>query len=284
MTPHEKLRKIKQELRLANQTAVVTKVLNEKRDKLDQQLTSMIAELEADMLRIYQQKSKEPQLLTEFNRKKIALNELKKHKQELDDKLDEYDSFSSDIFLELREELISTLLECFPSQKPIYQKLEKFCQESKKTHQILLQLVNIVEKIAQYLDKIIKERAAIKQRGIFSYLWGHNSNLIISASLKEAEKEAKSALSFLSQPAIKEKIEENKLYAEINVVLKDVLLAERKRWGFKSIDPNIHLLNQEIKKQLDSLKKSEEHYQLKLETDFQALQKWIDTMSDIESE
>ena len=283
MTPQEKLRKIKQELRLANQAAVVTKALNEKRDKLEHQLDVMIAELEADVLRMHQQeKQVQSQFLNEFNKKKSVLNELKKYKQELDDKLDEYDSFSSDITLKLQEELTSALLECFPSQKPIYQKIEESLQENKKTHQEVRQLVDSIELIAQHLDEIVQERASVKRRGIFSYLFGRNPNVAITASFKEVEKGAQSTLSLLEQT--KKTAKEEKLYNDIDSALKSLVWATKKRWGFKSIDSTIHPLSQAIKGQLDSLRKLEEYYQLRLEADTQALQKWIKKMSEIEPE
>lgn len=282
MTPQEKLRKIKQELRLANQAAIVTKALNEKREKLDHQLDALIAELEADILRMHQQeKREESQFMNEFNRKKTVLNEMKKHKQELDDKLDEYDSFSSDISLKLHEELVVALLECFPSQKPVYQKLEDSLHENKGVFQELQHLADSMEQIVQLLDKIIQERTSVKRRGIFSYLFGRNPNVTITACFKETEKKAEEVLSHLNKLS-GESGKEEKLYKDIDSTLKALILTTKKRWGFKSIDSTLHPLSQAMKRQLNSLLKLEEHYQLRLEADAQALQKWIDKMSALE--
>ena len=284
MTPQEKLRKIKQELRLANQATIVTKALNEKRDKIDHQLDALIAELEADILRMHQQeKREESSFMNEFNRKKTVLNEMKKHKQELDDKLDEYDSFSSDISIKLHEELVLALLECFPSQQPTYHKLEESLHENKKAHEELQHLADSMERIVQHLDKIVQERASVKRRGIFSYLFGRNPNVTITTSFKEAEKEAQAALSQLDELS-GESSKEEKLFKDIDSALNALILTSKKRWGFKSIDATIHPLSQTIKEQHNSLQELEEHYQFRLEADAQALQRWVEKMSDLEEE
>lgn len=277
MSPQDKLKKFKEELTIARKAALLTKSLIEKRDKLDDQLTIIISQLEQDIFEHHRQETSSLDLTHQLTSKKAFVNELKKRKQEIDEKLDEYEGFSADVSEKLRGAVISAILECHPSEEETHKKMTESLKNNAVNQEKIRTLLASLTNVAHHLNSIIQERASVKRRSLFSFLFGRNPRVTISASFQAAEKAAQTSLAIIEHQG---GTNGNTLYSDISTTLKAFLATAKKRWGFKSIDSVIHPLYAHFNDLVDSLRNILQRYQEEYAALEQEIEDWIERLTE----
>ncbi len=281
----EKIRRLKQEYKMAEQALSFRDLLAEKRDELEEKIQELKQKMERDTFKLYSNKKPTEEELRRFNDKlKVdarILASVEETKRELDLKLDEYELFSKEMSLHLRKELIQAILDNDPSKKSGYEKLERELQEKLALQETLAAFGDMLNRMHELLKEVAGERKSVKKMNVLRYLFGKNPNVTIMNSLMGIEKSAQEILSL--QDLLLERTVE---LAGLDALLKKCFESCRhlkelagSRWGWKKLDnqviPYQALLGQFSEKLIENLKVLENE----VETLRTELHEWIEKNS-----
>lgn len=232
-------------------------------------LMKLREELEKNTQKIHKQISQKLYLnpISETHQLKLDLKQLNQEIATIDYKLDEWEDLDQKTLQCMRKNLFHSIWERFPNQfeseKQLWQKFSS--ASSIKTK--VLQTQNFLQEIIEIMQVIKNARSKVKNKGIFSYIFGVSPNIIIERNLLHMHD-----LINLNQESIKEicQLEERKhfiqVFQRIFQTISQLSQECKKTWGFSHIDTTIMNCNKEILDHAEELKKlaSENNCQINL--------------------
>lgn len=131
-TFESKIKRLKDELQIAEHANQLWKILIEKRGMLESKITKLMSEIDDNKNSIYCNTSKDLCVKQIIETKEETLKKIKCSKQEIDEKLDEIEGVSEEIIEDLKRQLILAILQNHPEQKDEFKKLDFKCTSCEK--------------------------------------------------------------------------------------------------------------------------------------------------------
>lgn len=278
----EKIERLKREYQIAEQAQNFRVLIAEKRDELEEKIQALKQQMEQETFKLYRNKDRAEKEQRAFTEKMLInakiLRGVEKTKQELDTKLDEYELFSREVTVNLRNELILAILEQNPSKVREYDNFSQKSQEQLQLQNTLNSLARALSRIDERLSEIIKERKSVKKLNVLRYLFGKNPNVSITNSLIGIERSIDEILSWRDLTLMQASGSPEWLLQCFDRCVELKELAKR-RWGWKRLDHEVIPYKRVIEEYETKLME----YQVLLENDIknlrQEMNKWIDTNS-----
>lgn len=162
------------------------------------------------------------------------LKAVKREKCEIDRLIDQVGEDFDEEAEALHNRLNEAILEGFPSQKPIYDQLQTGIEKAAHQLKALSASEVFFSKVESLLQKMLVVRQGVQRRGLLSYIFGANPNVVISQHLKAIELLIQSNLPKLHQAWSGSK--NGELYREFIPFLKELHEQCTERWSFQHID------------------------------------------------
>jgi len=256
----EKIQRLKAELTVAKQAHQLWDVLIEKRENLEEKISILKSEIDEETSAQYQKAQETYEEIKNRGEKAKALKTIKKNKQTIDDKLDDYEDFSDDIIVYLQNQLVITILKKFPDQTNPYQNLDHQLRQSIDLSDKLKVLKVSTQDIDQLLNRVLEERKRAGPFRILHFFFGRNPYFTITQSIQAIKLLCGNALDVLHD--IEETIPNNpravNCLEQITEVLVQLQSFAQQRWSYGKIDSQLKPLKgtlAPLTKQLNILKK-----------------------------
>ena len=160
----------------------------------------------------------------EIESKKRLTSECQAKMLEIDHILDELEEWTEEKVVAITVELISLILQLHPEQQLAYNDLFSRLNDANHMEIHYKTIESHLNQIIAALNTMITKRGEVKKRGVLSYIWGPNPNVIIGRSLKEVCDTAEACLTCEPQSEV------------IRDELKELMGHCKGRWGFRTID------------------------------------------------
>lgn len=256
----DKINRIKSELTVAKQANQLWDILLEKREILEEKISSLKDEIEDEHLKQYQEAHEIYHEAKRSENKREALDSIKKNKQSIDEKLDNYEDISGDIVTYLQNQLVITILKKYPDQEMSYHNLDRQLQKNINLADKLKVLISNTQNIDTLVQRIIEERAKTKPFRILQFFFGRNPNLAITQSIQAMKLLCGNSLDLLHDTIdlIKDNQRAKNCLEQLSEILVQLQTFSQQRWSYKKIDKGLLPLKDTINvyvKQLLTLKK-----------------------------
>ena len=192
-----KIKRLKSELAVAKQAHQLWDILIEKREKLEEKITSLKTEIEDEKSAQYRDAQEVYEEIKSKGMKKEALDTIRRNKQTIDEKLDDYEDFSDDIVSYLQNQLIMTILKKHPEQENSYKNLNSQLNQYTALSDKLQILTISVRDLDKLINKIAEERERAGPFRLLQFFFGKNPYFTISQSIQGIKLLCGSALDVL---------------------------------------------------------------------------------------
>ncbi|NGX43577.1 MAG: hypothetical protein K940chlam7_01875 [Chlamydiae bacterium] len=283
--PEKKIRKLKQELMISEQAYNVVNMIYGKREELENQINTIKAEIEAETFALHRKRALGDEDFSEManklEEKKDRFQKAQETKRDMDAKLDEYDIYSREMILKVKNELVRAILECHPDQKTYYENLQETLESRLITANELQEILTTCQEIVQALKVAIEGRQSVRGGGLLRFIFGQSPNVTITKGLQAAEKLAHLGTSKLKESkAISLGGSELKdLYTETTTALVKLQKITKKRWGYEKIDTEISPLVLEISALGERLQSLQDETSSEVKTTRENIDVWIEKMT-----
>lgn len=280
--PQEKIKRLRNEFVIAEQTYNLKELLIEKRDELEKNILKLSDEVSEENLTLHQNETGNPEALKQafdsLETKKLLLNRIKETLQQLDEKLDDYELFSMEMVLFLRHELIKAILEAHPDQKAHYEKLTSSLDQQLDHIALSNTLTDSLEQIEKKLEIIVHQRELVRRRGILRYIFGPNPNALITASLKDAYRLASNLIPKIEGELKRYPEADDMKIAlhECQTIVTELTSKATSKWGWNKIDQEIIPLYYRVHEQNEKMKKAGDLLKQKIQEAQNRVNQWID--------
>lgn len=277
----EKIQRLKMEMTVAKQARNLWKILNEKRDLLEEKIAKLKTELDEEVFDYHRHAKQDSEENISITEKTNILKTIRDSKQEIDERLDKYEDFSHDMVECLEQELILTLLEKYPDQHVCYNELALARDKQSTLQDQLKTLHTSLNEINQLLKRAVEERQKSRPRNLLRFLFGRNPNVIITKCLQATKILSSTALD-KSQEILSSLPDGHPAFLLIEQLLEALTklqAASQQRWGYRKIDRIFAPLSLELKEYQEDLEAIQEKIVEELKIRESSIQDWINKLS-----
>ncbi|ADI38330.1 putative uncharacterized protein [Waddlia chondrophila 2032/99] len=277
----EKIKRLKSELAVAKQAHQLWDILIEKREKLEEKIAFLRAEIEDEKNAQYQQAQKAYEEIKNRGNKKEVLDTIKQSKQTIDEKLDEYEDFSDDIITYLQNQLVSNILKKHPGQESSYRNLDNQFHQSMDLKDKLQALSTLTRDIDTLINKIVEERKRAGPFRLLQFFLGVSPYYEISQNVQGIKLLCGKALNLLHD--IEEKMQDNHQAIEcfeqlLGIFVKLQSFAQQ-RWSYGKIDKRLMPLKGTLTPLADQMEMFKKEAEKNASSQEEMLNLWIDQHS-----
>lgn len=197
---------------------------------------------------------------------------------EIDHNLDDLEEWTDEKFHEIKQELVSLILKNHPDQKEVFAAFSD--NESRIQNQLvfLMTAEESLHKIISALKKIIAKRKEVKRKGVFSYLFGANPNVMIAMNMHDICEWSEKTLS--ECPAgITGKKSFDILLEALKGHLEDLSGHCKGHWGFRTIDKVFSPAKDRLEEMFELAVKEREVLELEMRKQKEEISNWIERYS-----
>lgn len=242
MIPDEEIQRLRNEWLHVEQSLQKWTALSRQREELYDQEKALKDSLQANLIAMHQKQSYEPATAKQFKEiidsQNKLLDQLKHKKSEIDHLLDVLEDNSPEKAGSLKSQLAEALIHRQPDQMEYYEKIKSAIIQNTVAKDELSHVVHVLDKLAELIEKTLNIRQSIKKRGILTYIFGSNPNVVITQHLQAAHLLTSTVLPIIKKNcldhSLDDKVREN--YTALISFLENFSLKCKERWGFKQID------------------------------------------------
>lgn len=250
-----KIKRLKNELAMAKQAHQLWDMLIQKREQLENKIASLKSEIDDEKMKQYERAHEVYEEAKTGSNKEETLDSIKKSKQTIDDKLDDYEDISGDILIYLQNQLVLTILKKFPDQELSFQNLEKQLYQSIDISEKLNTLQVSTNEIILLINKIMEERKKSKPLQILSFFFGKNPNYQITQHIQAIKLLCGHSLNLLHDLAdlVQNNQRTQNCLEQLSELLVKLQTFAQQRWSYSKIDNNLVPLKDIFKSYIEQL-------------------------------
>ncbi len=234
-TLDDKVSRLRQELRLANQGKALWNTLLEKRTLIESIILQMENDLEKETLDYYRKGIENTE---DISRMREKLHDVRATRRQVDEKLDEYEAMSVELEEKLQEELVKTILERFPDRRSAYEALIHQQNVQCKKNALNDLLIEATKKIKEHVSSILYERKKATPRGFLAGIFGGSPAVSILKSLESLKPLSSQVLKTLEETLLLAQKGGNQedVYKALQKVTQELQEVMQQQWTYSKIE------------------------------------------------
>jgi hypothetical protein len=196
-------------------------------------------------------------------------------KRELDHALDEVEEVSLESVNQAKLSLIATIIEKYPEERLRINNLQEEISTREELAVEYQKMEDILQEASASIESVLTTRQTVKRKGIFSFLFGKNPNVIITSHIYRIRELIKQDLPKIEILAGKTKGEQYELYGEVIVLFSHLKTECSKRWNYKRIDTTFIKARESIRELEMSFTKLKDESKRELKEKETELEDWL---------